>query len=139
MRPGVWAQGLIPGERTGTFRKLPGQEDPLEEDMATHSTILGWEIPRTEEPGGLQTVEHNKATEHEHTRAHTPSLSSPRDLLCSSGHANRSEETSHRSLLEASLQSLPLSSDGLLPCAPLRVSLCCKNPLIGLRVHPNSV
>ena len=31
-----------------------GQEDPLEEEMATHSSILAWEIPRTEEPDGLQ-------------------------------------------------------------------------------------
>ena len=29
-------------------------EDPLEEEMATHSTILAWRIPWTEEPGGLQ-------------------------------------------------------------------------------------
>ena len=29
-----------------------GQEDPLEEEMATHSSILAWEIPWTEEPGG---------------------------------------------------------------------------------------
>ena len=33
-----------------------GWEDPLEEDMATHSSILAWEIPRTEEPGGLQFI-----------------------------------------------------------------------------------
>ena len=31
-----------------------GGEDPLEEGMATHSSILAWEIPGTEEPGGLQ-------------------------------------------------------------------------------------
>ena len=31
-----------------------GQEDPLEEEMATHSSVLAWEIPRTEESGGLQ-------------------------------------------------------------------------------------
>ena len=31
-----------------------GPEDPLEEEMATHSSILAWEIPWTEEPGGLQ-------------------------------------------------------------------------------------
>ena len=31
-----------------------GWEDPLEEEMATHSSILTWEIPGTEEPGGLQ-------------------------------------------------------------------------------------
>ena len=31
-----------------------GQEDPLEKEMATHSSILAWKIPWTEEPGGLQ-------------------------------------------------------------------------------------
>ena len=31
-----------------------GQEDPLEKEMATHSGILAWETPWTEEPGGLQ-------------------------------------------------------------------------------------
>ena len=31
-----------------------GQEDPLEKEMAIHSTILAWETPQTEEPGGLQ-------------------------------------------------------------------------------------
>ena len=31
-----------------------GQDDPLEEEMATHSSILAWEIPWTEKPGGLQ-------------------------------------------------------------------------------------
>ena len=33
-----------------------GQEDPLEESMATHSGILAWRIPWTEEPGGLQSI-----------------------------------------------------------------------------------
>ena len=33
-----------------------GWEDPLEEEMATHSSILVWEIPWTEEPGGLQSM-----------------------------------------------------------------------------------
>ena len=33
-----------------------GQEDPLEEGMATHSSILVWRIPWTEEPGGLQSI-----------------------------------------------------------------------------------
>ena len=33
-----------------------GREDPLEEGMATHSSILAWRIPRTEEPGGLQSM-----------------------------------------------------------------------------------
>ena len=34
--------------------RSPGREDPLEEDMATHSSILAWRIPWAEEPGGLQ-------------------------------------------------------------------------------------
>ena len=34
-----------------------GQEDPLEKGMATHSSILAWRIPWTEEPGGLQSME----------------------------------------------------------------------------------
>ena len=33
-----------------------GQEDPLERDMTTHSSILVWEIPWTEEPSGLQSL-----------------------------------------------------------------------------------
>ena len=39
-----------------TWVQSLGWEDPLEKDMATHSSILTWEIPRTEEPGGLQSV-----------------------------------------------------------------------------------
>ena len=34
-----------------------GQEDPLEKEMATHSSILAWRIPWTEEPGGLPSME----------------------------------------------------------------------------------
>ena len=33
-----------------------GQEDPLEQEMATHSRILAWNIPQTEEPGRLQSM-----------------------------------------------------------------------------------
>ena len=47
----------------------PGGEDPLEEGTATHSSVLAWRIPRTEEPGGLQStglprVRHGGAAEH---------------------------------------------------------------------------
>ena len=47
-----------------------GQEDPLEKEMATHSSILAWESPWTEEPGGLQPmgfqrVRHDLVTEQE--------------------------------------------------------------------------
>ena len=46
-----------------------GQEDALEKEMATHSSILAWKIPWTEEPGGLQSmglqrVRHDRATKH---------------------------------------------------------------------------
>ena len=37
------------------------QEDALEEEMATHSSIFAWEIPWTEEPGGLQSMESQKS------------------------------------------------------------------------------
>ena len=38
--------------------KIPslGRKDPPEKEMATYSSILAWEIPRTEEPGGLQSM-----------------------------------------------------------------------------------
>ena len=38
----------------GDMGSIPGWEDPLEEEMAIHSSILAWRIPWTEEPGGLQ-------------------------------------------------------------------------------------
>ena len=50
-----------------TWVQSLGQEDPLEKEMATHSSILTWEIPWAEEPGrlqspGLQRVGHNLST-----------------------------------------------------------------------------
>ena len=38
-----------------------GQEDPLEKEMATHSNILAWKIPWTEEPGGLESIDIQKS------------------------------------------------------------------------------
>ena len=38
------------------WETLMGQEDPLEEGMATHSGVLAWRIPGTKEPGGLQSM-----------------------------------------------------------------------------------
>ena len=37
-----------------------GQEDPLEEEMATHTSILAWKIPRTEELGEIQSMEEQR-------------------------------------------------------------------------------
>ena len=45
----------LPVMQETTVRSL-GWEDPLEKEMATHSSILAWEIPWTEEPGGLQSM-----------------------------------------------------------------------------------
>ena len=39
-----------------TWVQFLGREDPLEKEMATHSSILAWRIPWTEEPGGLQSA-----------------------------------------------------------------------------------
>ena len=39
------------------------QEDPLEKEMATHFSILAWEIPWTEEPGGLQSMGSQKESD----------------------------------------------------------------------------
>ena len=49
--PETWVQSL-------------GQEAPLEEEVATHSSILAWKIPWSEEPGGLQSIVSQKS----HTR-----------------------------------------------------------------------
>ena len=43
-----------PPDNAGDMGSILGQKDPLEKEMATHSSILAWEIQWTEEPGGLQ-------------------------------------------------------------------------------------
>ena len=45
-----------PPDNAKTWLRSLGQEDPLEKEMATHSSILAWEIPGTEEHGGLQSM-----------------------------------------------------------------------------------
>ena len=45
----------LPAMRETLVQSL-GRKNPLEEELATHSRILAWEIPWTEEPGGLQSV-----------------------------------------------------------------------------------
>ena len=45
----------------GDVGSIPGQEDPLDKEMATHSSILAWKTPWTEEPGGLQSMESQKS------------------------------------------------------------------------------
>ena len=72
----------------GDVKDLLGQEDPLEEGMATHSSILAWKIPWTEELGGLQSmgsqrVGHNWATSLSFFLAHLFT-----SLLSSDSHCN---------------------------------------------------
>ena len=45
-----------PPAKQETWVQSQRWEDPLEKEMATHSSILAWEIPWTEEPGGLQSM-----------------------------------------------------------------------------------
>ena len=76
LRSNARGEGLIPGQETtclGMWPKLKKKKNQLakrkklEKEMAPHSSILAWEIPRTEEPGGLQSmglqrVRHDLAT-----------------------------------------------------------------------------
>ena len=63
-----------------TWVQSLGQKDPLEKEMATYSSILTWEIPWTEEPGGLQSmgsqrVGHDLATKQQQQQQKYCSLS----------------------------------------------------------------
>ena len=51
-----------------TWVRSLGQEDPLEKEMTTHSSVLAWRIPWTEEPGGLQSMGSQRVG---HTELHT--------------------------------------------------------------------
>ena len=56
-----------------TYVRSLGQEDPLEDGMATHSSVLAWRIPWTEDTGGLKSTgsqrDLTEATEYAHTHA----------------------------------------------------------------------
>jgi len=60
--PGGLAVNNLPAVQETWVQPL-GQEDPLEEDMATHSSIPAWRILRTEQPTGLHRAGHDWATE----------------------------------------------------------------------------
>ena len=61
-----------------------GREYPLEEEMATHCSILAWEIPRTEEPGGLQSMGLQRVErDWAHTQGRSNTLEDARrDVVC---------------------------------------------------------
>ena len=51
-----WLRGKESPCNAGDVVSSLGWEDPLEEEMATHSSILAWNVPWSEEPGGLQSM-----------------------------------------------------------------------------------
>ena len=55
------SDGKESSRKAGTQVQSLGREDALEKEMATHSGILAWRIPRTEEPGGLQSMGSQKS------------------------------------------------------------------------------
>ena len=62
-----------------TWLQSLGQENPVEKETATHSSILAWEIPWLEEPGGLQSMgsqrlSHDLATKHHHQCSWHPNV-----------------------------------------------------------------
>ena len=67
-----WYRICLPMQETEMWIRSLGREDPLKKEMATHSSLLAWEIPWTEEPVGLQSmgsqrVRHDCATEYTYT------------------------------------------------------------------------
>ena len=72
--PGGSVVGNLPAN-AGDVGSIPGSGRPLEKEMASHSSVLAWEIPWTEKPGGLQSmglhrVGHNGAHTHEGDLVH---------------------------------------------------------------------
>ena len=65
-------------EMQETWVRSLGQEDPLEEGMATHSSILAWRIPWTEDPGRLQSMGSQRFRHNWSDWAHTQHLGSPK-------------------------------------------------------------
>ena len=61
------------------------QEDPLEKEMATHSSILAWEIPWTEEPGALQSMGSQKIGYNLATKQKQLNFLSLHFLICNIG------------------------------------------------------
>ena len=82
--------GSVGAGDPGDASSIPGWEDPLEESMATHSNILAWRIPWTEEPDGpestaLQRVGHDRSN---WAHGHTLLVFDRSDLLsCTKGHS----------------------------------------------------
>ena len=67
-----------------TWVQSPGRKDPLEKEMATHTSVLAWGIPWTEEPDGLQSMEsqrvgHSLATKQQQQHMHCSKIEKERN------------------------------------------------------------
>ena len=107
------AKNLPEMQETQKLVQPLGWEDPLEEDMATQSSILAWKVPRTEEPDRLQSMgwqshtrlskqthTHTHTCTHMHTHTHTHTCSWPqcpwfRPLMPLPGHVPKIDEQNH--------------------------------------------
>ena len=74
--PGGSVVENLPAKQEMQFRSL-GQEDPLEKETATQSIILAWEIPWTEEPGMLQSMEDSLLLNHWGQGPRNPQVTNP--------------------------------------------------------------
>ena len=106
-------------ETEGTRIQSLGWEDPLEEEMVTHTSILVWKIPWAEDPGGLQSLGLWRVR-HDWTCTH---YSSPPDQLCSSIIRLLSVPRIDSSCLGVSDSTVPLTWNPTSPvCASLYLS-----------------
>ena len=108
-----WQRIYLPMQEVQeTWVPFLGQEGPLEKKMATHSSVLSWTIPWTEEPGGLQSMGVTKESDmteqisththtHTGTRAHarTHTHSGQLRILTSHGCSMATSDIRHRVLL----------------------------------------
>ena len=70
--PGDSVVKNLPAKQEPQVTPSPGRKDPLDEEMATPSSVSAWRIPWTEEPSGLQSIEsEGEVTERLHTPPHT--------------------------------------------------------------------
>ena len=74
----------LPAVRETWVQSL-GREDPLEKEMATHSSILGWKIPWTEEPGGIQSMGSQRLGHNWVTNAYSIKYEQYLEVCCSEG------------------------------------------------------
>ena len=89
----------LPAMRETRVRSL-GQEDPLEKDMATHSSIFAWKIPWMEEPGGLQSMGVAESDTTEQLHFHFSSVIQSCPTLCDPMNCSMSGLPVHHQLPE---------------------------------------